>query len=102
MSITETGVRDALRRVIDPELGINVVDLGLVYGIEIGEAHVRVVMTMTSPACPLGDYLKDTAAAAIEAEVAADRGVEVVLVSEPPWTPDMMTDEGRRELEGGG
>ncbi len=94
-------MRHALRRVIDPELGINVLDLGLVYGVEINDARVRVVMTMTSPACPLGDYLKDSVAAAIEAEVGGHREVEVVLVFDPPWTPDMITDEGRRGLEGG-
>jgi hypothetical protein len=60
MTTTEPAVRDALRQVIDPELGINIVDLGIVYGIEIeDDSRVRVVMTMTSPACPLDDYLKD-------------------------------------------
>lgn len=56
--MTEAIIREALRHVVDPELGINIIDLGLVYRIEIQDTRVRVVMTMTSRACPLGDYLK--------------------------------------------
>jgi len=55
----EADVRSALRHVLDPELGINIVDLGLVYRIDVDEPRVHIVMTMTSPACPLADYLKD-------------------------------------------
>lgn len=97
---TETRLVEALRQVIDPELGLNIVDLGLVYRIEIEDASVRVVMTMTSPACPLGDYLKDLVDAAIRRDVPDVRQVDVVLVTEPPWNPDMMSDAGRRQLNG--
>jgi metal-sulfur cluster biosynthetic enzyme len=57
--MTEAEVRDLLRDVIDPELGINIVDLGLVYGIQIVGREVRITMTMTTPACPLRDYIQD-------------------------------------------
>ena len=56
---TDTDIREALRYVIDPEIGVNIVDLGLVYRIEVDGARARIAMTMTSPACPLADYLKD-------------------------------------------
>ena len=57
--LTEADVRDGLREVIDPELGVNIVDPGLVYGIHVNNRDVRITMTMTSPACPLRDYLQD-------------------------------------------
>lgn len=98
---TDTDIREALRAVIDPELGVNIVDLGLVYRIEIEGPRVRVEMTMTSPACPMGDYLKALVDAAINGPVPGVRHVEVVLVWEPPWDPDLMSDQGRRQLDGG-
>ena len=101
MTITETAVREALRRVIDPELGINIVDLGLVYAVEIEGARVRVVMTMTSPACPLGDYLKDLVDSTVKWRVPEVEDVEIVLVMEPEWNPDMMSDEAKQQLDGG-
>ena len=100
MAITETAVRDALRQVMDPELGINIVDLGLVYGIEIDRARVRVVMTMTSPACPLGDYLKDLVDSTVKSRVREVEDVKIVLVWEPRWNPDMMSAEAARLLDG--
>jgi metal-sulfur cluster biosynthetic enzyme len=100
MPITETAVRDALRQVIDPELGINIVDLGLVYGIEIDGARVGVIMTMTSPACPLGDYLKDLVDSTVRWRVREVGDVEIVLVWEPRWNPDMMSVEAKQQLDG--
>ena len=101
MMITESAVRDALRQVIDPELGINIVDLGLVYGIEIDGARVRVVMTMTSPACPLGDYLKDLVDSTVKWRVRQVEEVQIVLVWEPCWNPEMMSTDAKQLLEGG-
>jgi metal-sulfur cluster biosynthetic enzyme len=95
---TETDVRDAMRHVIDPEIGVNIVDLGLVYRIEVAGARVRITMTMTSPACPLADYLKELVTSAIRRVVPDAVGVEIDVVSEPPWDPDMMSDEARRQL----
>lgn len=97
---TESDVRDALREVIDPELGVNIVDLGLVYGIDIAaDARVHVTMTMTSPACPMRDYLQDLVESSITARVPDVRGVTIDIVDEPPWSPDLMSDEARRQLE---
>ncbi|MDY3126824.1 MAG: metal-sulfur cluster assembly factor [Corynebacterium sp.] len=87
-----------MRDVIDPELGINVVDLGLVYDIwfEGNAAHIN--MTLTSPACPLTDVLEEQVEAAIVGNKVAD---EVVLnwVWMPPWGPNMITEEGREQLQ---
>lgn len=99
--MTEAIIREALRHVVDPELGINIVDLGLVYRIEVHDARVRVVMTMTSRACPLGDYLKDLVDSTITGLVRGVQDVEVVFVWEPPWNPDMMSAQARRQLDSG-
>lgn len=99
--MTETEIRDALRGVIDPELGVNIVDLGLVYGVEIDGGRVRVAMTMTTPACPLGDYLRDLVESGIQQRVAGVERVDVDLVWDPPWNPDMMSDAARRRIERG-
>ncbi len=91
-------VWDALRQVIDPELGINIVDLGLVYSVELQAGGVRVVMTMTTPACPLHTYLTSTAEAAIWQQVQDVQAVEVELTWTPRWNPQMMTDVAKRQL----
>jgi metal-sulfur cluster biosynthetic enzyme len=102
MPIVEDAVYAALRRVVDPELFINVVDLGLVYQVKIrpagGKSDVHVEMTMTSPACPVGPQLAQEAKEAIEdlGEEVGEVTIQVVL--SPPWTPDRMTDEARDEL----
>lgn len=86
-----------LRRVIDPEIGINIVDLGLVYDVSVDDATITVTMTMTTPACPLGLYLEEAVEAAL-GEVADARLVEVDITFKPPWTPDAITPEGRELL----
>lgn len=96
--ITEAEVREALRQVIDPELGINIVDLGLVYGIEIDGTLVRVSMTMTTPACPLGGYLEDLVFSTLQGSVPDVRDLDIDLVWDPPWNPDMMSADARRQL----
>ncbi|HYH22231.1 MAG TPA: metal-sulfur cluster assembly factor [Azospirillum sp.] len=96
---TEPRVLEALRTVIDPEMGIDVVELGLVYGIDVHPAGtVDIRLGVTSPACPLGDYLCETAEDAVRAAVPEVRGVTVDLVLDPPWTPARMTAEARRRL----
>ncbi len=95
---TDAAVWDALRTVNDPEVGMNVVDLGLVYGVTVKGADVRVALTMTSPACPLGDVIVENAAAAIRAAAPAARTVDVALVWDPPWTPDRMSDAARAKF----
>jgi metal-sulfur cluster biosynthetic enzyme len=95
---TEPDIREALRQVIDPEIGVNIVDLGLVYRIDVEGARVRIAMTMTSPACPLADYLKDLVTSAIRDRVPDVTDVDIVLEWEPPWNPDMMSDDARVQL----
>ena len=97
--MTENDVREALRDVIDPELGVNIVDLGLIYGIGMGDHSVTITMTMTSPACPLRDYLQDLVESAVTARVPDAQTVTVEIVTEPPWTEDLMSDAARRQLE---
>jgi metal-sulfur cluster biosynthetic enzyme len=87
----------ALRDVKDPELGINVVDLGLVYTIQTHEDQVDVEMTLTTPACPAGPQIIHDATAALQKlEGVAKANVRLVLT--PPWSPDRMTDAARDEL----
>src|SRR5690606_34051840 len=91
-------VWDALRIVIDPELGCNIVDLGLVYDVAVAEdGAVRVVMTTTTPGCPATAYLKDGALDSA-AGVPGVASVEVTLTYEPPWSPQMMSPEAKRRL----
>jgi metal-sulfur cluster biosynthetic enzyme len=94
----ESEVRQALQTVEDPEAGMSVLDLGLVYAIELAPGKVRVAMTMTSPACPAAAYLVDEAAAAIRAVAPADADVQVELVWDPPWTPERMSAEAKERF----
>src|SRR5437667_8227983 len=87
---------EALRDVVDPELGVNVVDLGLIYGVDLGEDKVATIdMTLTSAACPLTDVIEDQAASALEGLVTDFRINWVWL---PPWGPDKITEDGREQL----
>lgn len=90
----------ALRAVLDPELGVDVVSLGLVYETSREGERARVVMTMTSPACPLGEVIVEDARTAVESMVPGVRHADIELVFEPPWTPDRMSPEARRQLGG--
>ena len=87
-----------LRAVIDPELGINIVDLGLVYDARREGAVAKVRMTMTTPACPMGPYLTDEVRNALTTMVSGIEEVEVDLVFEPRWSPAQMTEEARQFL----
>ena len=91
----ESAVLDALRGVDDPEAGMNIVDLGLVYAVNIGADRIDVDMTMTTPACPVTESLVEQARSAIEAIVPAATAVEVHLVWEPIWNPSMMSGTAR-------
>ena len=93
---TEERVREALCSVDDPEVGMNIVDLGLVYRIDITPELVRVELTMTTPACPMGDLITDNARRAVGAALPEGVAVDVALVWEPPWTPDMMSESARQ------
>jgi metal-sulfur cluster biosynthetic enzyme len=95
---TSAGILQALRDVIDPEIGMNIVDLGLVYKADIVNGHVDVALTMTTPACPLGESIVEESKVAIQRHVPGIRSVSVDLVWEPPWQPSMMSDAARRQL----
>ena len=89
-------VEEALRDVVDPELGINVVDLGLIYGITVDSESTAIIdMTLTSAACPLTDVIEDQAASALEGLV---NGFRINWVWMPPWGPDKITEDGREQL----
>ncbi len=87
----------ALKTVKDPELNVNVIDLGLVYSIQVHEDQVEVEMTLTSPACPVGPEIIRNAVAALE-KIDGVTKANVRLVMSPPWSPDRMTDEARDQL----
>jgi metal-sulfur cluster biosynthetic enzyme len=86
---------EALRSVEDPEAGMSIVDLGLVYAIERSEGGVRVQMTLTSPSCPMGPMLVDEVVAAVRDALPGTPDVRVDLVWDPPWSPDRMSEEAR-------
>ncbi|MFZ2855278.1 MAG: metal-sulfur cluster assembly factor [Rhodocyclaceae bacterium] len=91
-------VRERLRRVIDPEVGVNIVDLGLVYRIDVNPQGVLIELTMTSPACPMGDMIIDDAHTELAAVLPEGSVVEILLVWEPPWHPSMMNETSRLNL----
>jgi len=94
-AVTETAVWETLRQVIDPELGCNIVDLGLVYSVTIQQDQVGVVMTLTTPGCPMHESLQAGVRNALLGLEGVE-GAEVELVWDPPWHPSMMTEFGRR------
>jgi len=101
MAIAEESVFAALRQVQDPELFVNIVDLGLVYEVAVteaeGKSNIHVKMTMTSPACPAGPQLiQEARDVLLDLEGVED--VEIEMVMTPPWSPDRMTEAARDEL----
>jgi metal-sulfur cluster biosynthetic enzyme len=94
--IAEDEVLEAMRDVVDPELGINVVDLGLVYGVNIGDDNIITLdMTLTSAACPLTDVIEDQTNSALEGMA---EQVAINWVWLPPWGPEKITEDGREQL----
>lgn len=103
-AICEDKVREQLKQVIDPELFVNIVDLGLIYVVDLqpseeqeGKTNVNVEMTMTSPMCPAGPQLVANSRQVIEAMDNIDK-VDIKVVMDPPWTQDMMTEDARDQL----
>jgi metal-sulfur cluster biosynthetic enzyme len=89
-------VTEALKDVVDPELGINVVDLGLIYGVTVDDSNTAIIdMTLTSAACPLTDVIEDQTRQALDGLV---EGFSINWVWMPPWGPDKITDDGREQL----
>ena len=96
LTAEQEDVLEALRDVVDPELGINVVDLGLVYGVAVDAEKIATIdMTLTSAACPLTDVIEDQAADALDGVVT---GFRINWVWMPPWGPENITDDGREQL----
>lgn len=95
LPLDDETVRDALRSVDDPEAGMNIVDLGLIYEIEVQPGKVAVDMTMTTQACPMTDMIMAQAAHAIGTVVPVGTQIDMRLVWDPPWTPDKMSGIAR-------
>lgn len=94
---TKKQVLSKLREVIDPEMGVNIVDLGLIYEVEAEGARVKIKMTFTTPACPLLGYIVNN----VESKVRELKGVsdvQVQFVWEPRWTPERMSKEAKKQL----
>lgn len=90
-------VLEQLRLVYDPELGVNIVDLGLVYEIDIEDSHIHIRMTLTTPGCPMHDTIAGGAERAL-LQLPGVLSVQVEVVWNPPWTPDKMSDEAKEQL----
>lgn len=96
---TEEEVRNALKSVYDPEIGISVQDLGLIYGVHVEENKVIIDMTLTTPACPLGPVIKTQAHSVLTNAFPAVEDVDINLVWNPPWDPrTMASEEAKAEL----
>ena len=95
--LTMDDIKEALRDVYDPEIPVNVLDLGLIYDVKINEGQVYVQMTLTAPGCGMGPYIAQNAEWRI-AEVEGVVDVEVDMVFDPPWNPDMITEDGKKLL----
>ncbi len=98
MTVDDEAVREALRQVDDPEAGMNIVELGLVYGIEVEADAVSIDLTMTTAACPMADMIVEQARDAVTAIMPAGTRVDVRLVWDPPWTPDKMSGIAREHF----
>ncbi|MCS6937082.1 MAG: iron-sulfur cluster assembly protein [Candidatus Bipolaricaulota bacterium] len=98
--MTPAEIRELIREnVFDPELGYNVVDLGLLYDVEVrSDKDVRIEMTLTTVGCPLYDVLQQDVERAIKARYGDDVNVTVEFVFDPPWSPEMMSEEIRAEM----
>jgi metal-sulfur cluster biosynthetic enzyme len=96
-ALTVDQVREALRVVLDPEIGLPIVDLGLVYDIAVEDSTVKVVYTLTTMGCPVGPLIEHQARAILE-ELPGVTAVDMQLIFDPPWSPDLMTEEARAAL----
>lgn len=95
--VTEDVIVEALREIYDPELHYNIYDLGLVYDITIDDGKVGIVMTLTTPACPIGPMVSEQLQESIRL-IPGVRDVDVEWTFDPPWHPDMMSEEARADL----
>jgi metal-sulfur cluster biosynthetic enzyme len=93
-------VLDALARVVDPEIALNIVDVGLVYGVTIDDERVHVRLTMTSAACPVADLIVEEVERELDGVLPAHLVIAVELVWDPPWTPERLSERARRFMAG--
>jgi metal-sulfur cluster biosynthetic enzyme len=96
-TVTKDTVLEALHDVFDPEIPVNVVDLGLVYGVDVDDGNVDVKMTLTFAGCGMGPYIAQQAEWRI-AEIEGVEDVNVEMVFDPPWSPDQITEDGKKLL----
>lgn len=97
--MNEEEIREALKEVIDSELGINIVDLGLIYGVTNNDGHIHVRMTLTTPGCPLHQTMETGIQFTLH-EYDDIKSVDIELVWEPPWTPEAISEKGKQMLWG--
>ena len=97
VTITREDVLESLRDVYDPEIPINVVDLGLIYGVDVEDANVEIKMTLTFAGCGMGPQIAQQAEWRV-AELEGIKDVSVEMVWDPPWSPDLISDEGKKQL----
>ena len=99
LPLTEENVRKTIKQVDDPEIGVNIVDLGLVYEVNLlNEKEVQIVMTLTTPFCPVGPSIKQQVGNVIKKDVEGVEKVDVQFTFNPPWDKEMMSDEAKDEL----
>jgi len=96
-TVTQEDVVEALRDVYDPEIPVNIVALGLVYDIKVDDGDIEIQMTLTFAGCGMGPYIAQQAEWRL-AEIDGAEDINVDLVYDPPWTPDMITEEGKKAL----
>lgn len=95
--VTKQDVMKALRKCYDPEIGISIVDLGLIYDVKVDKDKVHVKMTLTTPGCPMHSFMVNDAREKVKS-IRGVKDVEVELVWDPPWTPDRMSKEAKKRL----
>ena len=97
-SVTEQAILDALKHVVDPELGINIVDLGLVYEVDVSaEGTIHIEYTLTTMGCPIGPLIEQQMQSFVE-NVPGVTAIDAEMVLRPPWTPEMMSEEAKAAL----
>jgi metal-sulfur cluster biosynthetic enzyme len=96
-AVTVEGVREVLKNVYDPEIPVNIVDLGLIYDVQVNDGDVYVQMTLTAPGCGMGPMIAQQAEWAVS-ELEGIEDVQVEMVFEPQWTPDLITEDGKKLL----
>jgi metal-sulfur cluster biosynthetic enzyme len=96
--LDKTAILSWLKTVIDPEAGINIVDMGLIYDVQYDSQQIMISMTMTSPACPVGDLLIEDVERCIRSHVAPETLIKVALTFNPLWEPAMMSEQARESF----